>query len=617
MRAQRAFALLRAAAQRQCMSSGGAAAATMMGACYVSTAVLLLLLRPAAGAFSSDDTVRVAARTGDSSGAPPGRCGSAPCAACTIQEGNYTCSDRGFPSRGYTFHVSDTLCPSGNDPNGVFYDPRHGVYHMGWQMHLVHHGCGTVQWGHMVSADFVTWAELPPSIWSGGVTAGGFKYDNVSIFSGSATVGSDGVPRMVYPGMCASACAHGHMHPPTDCYEECKTGFSYGLVVPANLSDPLYTEWTKTAVDNPIVNNTGLDPSSAWQTKSGEWRFVGNGRAEATGCPGNATLQTTPIYGSMDLVTFYKIGCTSLPAGDCPTLFPRPPLAPGSTEGLSEEALASLPTHVYKCGWFESGDPTNPDTCWFGDLTDGKPGPEGKGTVGSWTQKGTSQNIAAASTTHSMKDFWDPVHKRRVAWVWIQRVGSGTQTVPREVTFDARSQQLVFTPARELKQLRTHLISAITQPAEHTVQLNASGASDSELWFARPDSSGIVLNVAAGGTVLSANLSSDAMQFCQGPAQNKQDPSKPPPAPQCVRVPLYPTDEALDMRVLADGDIMEVYVLGGRGVLTFQGYGKGVGSISIGASKQLRLLNASAWAMGGIKTSVEDVLSQLKAREAL
>ena len=60
-----------------------------------------------------------------------------------------------------------------------------------------------------------------------------------------------------------------------------------------------------------------------------------------------------------------------------------------------------------------------------------------------------------------------------------------------------------------------------------------------------------------------------------------------------------------------------IRVIGGRRVLTFQGR-KGVGGISIGASKQKRLrLNASAWAMGGIKTTVEDVLSQLKGREAL
>eukprot|EP01043_Picozoa_sp_COSAG02_P060835 COSAG02_NODE_8040_length_2738_cov_1.502842_1_plen_162_part_00 len=117
------------------------------------TQVLLLLLRLAAPASAS-------------SIAPPGRCGSAPCTACTIAEGNYSCNARGYPTRGYTFHLSDTLCPGGNDPNGVFYDVWHGLYHMGWQSHLVNRGCGTIQWGHKVSADFVTWAELPPSIWS-------------------------------------------------------------------------------------------------------------------------------------------------------------------------------------------------------------------------------------------------------------------------------------------------------------------------------------------------------------------------------------------------------------------------------------------------------------------
>ena len=88
---------------------------------------------------------------------------------------------------------------------------------------------------------------------TGGATAGGFKYDNVSIYSGSATVGPGGIPRMVYPGMCAGNCAHGHMTPPTDCYPLCKTGFTYGLVVPANLSDPLYSVWKKPDY-NPIVS---------------------------------------------------------------------------------------------------------------------------------------------------------------------------------------------------------------------------------------------------------------------------------------------------------------------------------------------------------------------------
>jgi len=247
------------------------------------------------------------------------------------------------------------------------------------------------------------------------------------------------------------------MTPPTDCTADCKTGFAYALVVPSNLSDPLYTNWTKPSY-NPIVNNTGLDPSGAWLTAAKEFRFIGNGRAEATGCPGNATTETTSIYGSTDLVSFYKIGCTALPAGDCPTLFPLPPLADGSTAGLSRQNLAALPTHVYKAGVF-GAQPNSADTCFFGDLVDGKPGATGGSgaTVGSWTQKGVPQNIALTSATHSAKDFWDPVKRRRIFWAWA-KIGSGAQTVPRELTFDARSHQLRFTPARIALDVKVILI---------------------------------------------------------------------------------------------------------------------------------------------------------------
>ena len=48
------------------------------------------------------------------------------------------------------------------------------------------------------------------------------------------------------------------------------------LAVPANASDPFHTNWTKdgklgslTGYVNPIANNTGRDPSTAWRTPSG------------------------------------------------------------------------------------------------------------------------------------------------------------------------------------------------------------------------------------------------------------------------------------------------------------------------------------------------------------
>ena len=71
---------------------------------------------------------------------------------------------------------------------------------------------------------------------------------------------------MMYPGKCNSK----GLKPGEGCNDG-KGGFTYVLVVPSNASDPLYTEWTKTgevggkAFSNPVVNNTGDDPSTAWQ----------------------------------------------------------------------------------------------------------------------------------------------------------------------------------------------------------------------------------------------------------------------------------------------------------------------------------------------------------------
>ena len=47
----------------------------------------------------------------------------------------------------------------------------------------------------------------------------------------------------------------------------------------------MYTEWVKDGsvggmpFHNPILNQTGDDPSTAWRTAHGEWRLIGNAGA--------------------------------------------------------------------------------------------------------------------------------------------------------------------------------------------------------------------------------------------------------------------------------------------------------------------------------------------------
>ena len=48
---------------------------------------------------------------------------------------------------------------------------------------------------------------------------------------------------------------------------------AHSQAVPADYaSDPLLANWTKPSY-NPIMENTQRDPSTPWQTPSGEWRL--------------------------------------------------------------------------------------------------------------------------------------------------------------------------------------------------------------------------------------------------------------------------------------------------------------------------------------------------------
>ena len=68
----------------------------------------------------------------------------------------------------------------------------------------------------------------------------------------------DGVgPVLVYPGLNAAW--------PGDAGANETGATTYALARPADAAgDPLLTAWTKPADANPIVNNTGDDPSGAW-----------------------------------------------------------------------------------------------------------------------------------------------------------------------------------------------------------------------------------------------------------------------------------------------------------------------------------------------------------------
>ncbi len=142
------------------------------------------------------------------------------------------------------YHIMDTSC-LGGDTDFPFFDEVHGVYHIMYQDAVGgKHPTNTVI-GHAVSRDFLHWSHMPVSVWHD------HTWDDFAIFTGSATV-VGGKPFIVYPGI------------------NSRHVFNLAMAIPANASDPLYTNWTKDRrpgfdmATNPIAVNTSDDPSTAW-----------------------------------------------------------------------------------------------------------------------------------------------------------------------------------------------------------------------------------------------------------------------------------------------------------------------------------------------------------------
>ena len=507
----------------------------------------------------------------------------------------------------YVFHLSDQTCGL-NDPNGPFYDSVHGVYHSFYQEHLAvtpgcnQRGCNQSmgigkRWGHWVSRDFLHWARLPVAIWNDK------WYDDVAVFSGSATI-VDGKPVIVYDGVCSWQ-------------EKClssPTQFTYNVAVPANASDPFYTEWSKPSY-NPIVNGTGGAMSTAWQTKDGEWRFIGKQACKSKG--GNSLSQ---LYGSKDFKGWYKLGCAPLPDnGDdaMPTLFPLPPLTPGSDANLSDAQRTALPNYVHKAG----------DYVQVGAWAD-------TAHSGAWEQVGNSTPLDNGNT-HAATDFWDPVKNRRIMWVWVTLTPGGLMAIPRALTYDPRLQKIVYAPVEEMHSLRSPtplgtLGGSTLGKAGGSIKV--SPASNMVAVFAMPaDGTAIMIEIDNGGGMVFANRSGSTMHvgFQKSAAfadvtnstythEPKMKDGGPRNGGGNDAFQVLPSDTELSIEIFLDhGEgggtpVGEAYWQGGRVAMAF-GTARAVpgpwATAAIISDGPAKLINATSWQMSSIWVTKERVMA--------
>ena len=317
------------------------------------------------------------------------------------------------------FHIADATCGE-NDPNFPLYDARHSLYHHFWQAHLAEDQNGVGQGpdiGHAVSADMVTWAHLPIAVWNDA------PYDNVAIYTGSATI-VNGIPTMVYPGLCTKRD-----------WANCSTGTLLAVAIPDDhANDPLLTNWVKPSY-NPIVENTQRDPSTAWQTASGEWRM---------------TNYEGKVWTSPDFVKWSVASAVLFAQAECPDFHPLPGLCAGN--GCANGSAHALqPTHVHT----ESSG--SQDWYTLGVYTDGA-----NGSAGTWTPLAGVPRLqpldfsTGGSGMHfyASKSFLDPRGGRRIYYGWAVVRPASTQTLARVTNYHAGLQRLTFAPLPELASLR-------------------------------------------------------------------------------------------------------------------------------------------------------------------
>jgi len=357
------------------------------------------------------------------------------------------------PATSPAFHLMDQHGCGENDPNGPSFDPVHGVVHHFYQIHLAANPGHGPDYGHFVSKDFVHWAPLPVAIWNGldkskTPNTPGYitKYDNEAIFTGSAILVDGAAPDgkspglvQIYPGLCNK-----------NDWPSCETGTLLAQAVPADYAnDPLLTNWSKPSY-NPIMENTQRDPSTPWKTPSGEWRL---------------RTYDSKVYGTAsdaDMLQgkWYEIGTSKdFRQCECPSVYPLPDPTPGTEQEYNAmQAAGTLPTHVHKtsCGgdWWQ-----------IGTYTAGPPKVLGTFQATKHWEDVFEQRKIDQGAFYASKDNLYPTKAkkesgandstdRRINWGWARVMPGSAQTLPREITFNAKARQLQQYPIEEIKSLR-------------------------------------------------------------------------------------------------------------------------------------------------------------------
>lgn len=260
-----------------------------------------------------------------------------------------------------------------------------GWYHFFYQYNPNGAVWGDIVWGHAVSTDLIHWLHLPLAM------VADQWYDINGVWTGSATVLPNGEVVMLYTGSTNESVQ------------------VQNLAYPANLSDPLLIDWVKYS-DNPVLlpppginKNDFRDPTTAWYTSDGKWKFAIGSRVNTTGI--------TLVYHTKDFKSYERLDglLHSVPdtgMWECVDFYP---VSKTAGKGLDTSVTGPGVKHVMKT----SLDNDRQDYYALG-IYDEK--------TDTWVPDNPNIGIGIRydyGMFYASKTFYDEQKERRVLWGWI------------------------------------------------------------------------------------------------------------------------------------------------------------------------------------------------------
>jgi len=425
-----------------------------------------------------------------------------------------------------------------NDPNGLVY--HDGEYHLFYQYYPDDTVWGPMHWGHAISKDLMNWQHLPIAL---------YPDDLGYIFSGSAVVDVDntsGLGNKANPPMIAIFTYH-------DPVGEKKGAVNYQTQGIAFSLDKGRT-WKKYK-NNPVIANPGIrdfrDPKVMWDDKSKSWLMVlvAGDHAE--------------FYGSKNLISWNKLSEFGKNVGahggvwECPDLFRL------QVEGADE----------YKYVLLISINPGAPNggsgTQYFVGDFDGTSFTTSQ-TESKWIDLGTD-NYAGVT--------FNGLEKKRIFigwmsnWLYATKVPTSpwrsAMTLPREITL-AKEGTNFYLKNNPIADFNRHLSNE--NKYKHNGKTYVGDFSQTQIRFTLKEATkdvSVAFKNGEGEIVIIGINSEKKILFIDRRNSGKKDFSD-EFAKEVHTYPLTSLSANADFRIILDKSSVEVFVDGGKYVMTDQ-----------------------------------------------